>query len=86
MDSKAVSFVLRSKNRKKILEILTKQEKTPSQLVKDTNMYPTHIHRTIRELKSNSLITATNPSDKVYTFYKTTKKGKNILKEANKIK
>ena len=86
MDSKQVSFVLRSKNRRKILNLLKDSEKTPTELIKSTNMYPTHIHRTIRELKSKNLIETTNPEDNVYKFYKITKKGKETLKDVNKIK
>ncbi|MDD3976496.1 MAG: winged helix-turn-helix domain-containing protein [Candidatus ainarchaeum sp.] len=86
MDSKLVSYILRSKNRQRILDLLKDTEKTPSQLVKDTNMYLTHTHRTIRELKDKDLIKPTNPEDKIYTFYKVTPKGKKILSDVKKTK
>lgn len=86
MDTESVSYILRSKNRQKILELLKENQKTPAQLVKDTDMYRTHIHRTIRELKSKKLIEETNPKDKIYKFYKTSQKGKIVLKDVEKIK
>ncbi len=86
MDVILVSFILRSKNRNKILELLKDHPKTPTQLVKDTNMYETHIYRTIRELKNKELIEEKNPKDNSYIFYKTSKLGRDVLKEVNKIK
>lgn len=86
MDSELVSYIIRSKNRQKILELLSSSEKTVAQIVKDTDMYTTHTHRTIRELKERKLVEKTNPKDKIYSFYKTTPKGKKILSDVVKIK
>jgi predicted transcriptional regulator len=86
MDANIVSFILRSKNRKKILELLKDHPKTPTQLFKDINMYETHIYRAIRELKNKELVEEKNPKDNIYKFYKTSKLGREVLKEVNKIK
>lgn len=85
MDKKLLSFVLRSKNRKLVLDLLSKESLTPSQIMKKTPMYESHISRTLKELRENDLILCENPSDRRFKFYFATDLGKEVLKEVKKI-
>ncbi|MFH0905860.1 MAG: helix-turn-helix domain-containing protein [archaeon] len=85
-DISSVAYVLKAKNREKILENLLTSEKTARELEKQTNMHRTHIHRTLRELESKDLIEIKNPEDKTYRFYKTSRKGRSILSDVKKRK
>lgn len=85
MNATLVSYILKSKNRKKVLELLDKP-KTTSQLVKSTDMYTTHAHRTIRELKEKKLVVQENPNDGIYKFYKISPLGKKVLSDVKKVK
>ncbi|MBU2589733.1 MAG: winged helix-turn-helix domain-containing protein [Nanoarchaeota archaeon] len=76
-----ISFILRAKNRKRILSLLEKEYKLPAQLMKETGMYKSHVSRTLKELKDKRLIACKNPDDHTFRFYTLTKKGKVILKE-----
>ena len=80
-----VSFVLRSKTRKRILELLLGEQLTPSQIKKRTEMYESHVSRALKELLEKSLIKCENPEERRFKFYKITSLGKNVLNEANKI-
>ena len=83
-DSSTLSFVLRAKNRLKVLNILT-EKKVSAQIEKETGMYKSHVSRTLKELQSKKLIRCVNPKDRNFRFYETTFEGKRVLKEANKI-
>ena len=81
-----IAFVLRAKNRIKILNALQGKELISKQIERATNMYKSHISRTLKELQSKELIICINPKDRNFKFYKLTPKGKQILKEIKKIK
>ncbi|MEK6916007.1 MAG: winged helix-turn-helix domain-containing protein [Nanoarchaeota archaeon] len=85
MNLSLVSFVLRAKNRKKILDFLSKETLTPAQLMKRTSMYESHVSRSLRELLEQKLIECENPKERRFRFYKITKLGKEILEESQKI-
>ena len=80
------TFVLRGKNRKKIMEILLVGDKTQAELHKLTGMYRTHVRRTLNELISKKLVKCINPNDKRYKIYQITTIGKNTIKNINKLK
>jgi predicted transcriptional regulator len=79
-----ISFVKRSSQRKKILEVLN-EPSTPTQVAKKTNMYLTHVSRALRELKEKSLIESLTPNERVEKYYKITKLGRGILNQVNRI-
>ncbi len=81
-----ISFVLRAKNRKKILFLLAKGNSYSGKIVKETKMYKSHVSRTLAELENKELIFCENPKDRSYRFYSLTKLGKQILKEIKKLK
>lgn len=80
-----ISFVLRGKNRLKVLETLKDKEMISAQIEKETGMYKSHVNRTFAELKEWNLIECKNPDDRYYQFYKLTSKGKEVLKKAKDI-
>lgn len=79
------TFVLRGKNRKEIMKILLEGNKTQAELHKITNMYRTHVRRTLNELISNKLVNCINPNDKRYKIYQLTPIGKNTMKKINNL-
>ena len=86
MDIKLISFVLRAKNRRTILSMLVKERLTPSQIMKRTNMYDSHISRTIKELVQIGLVECENAEERTFRFYSATKLGCEVAKEVEKIR
>tara|TARA_Y100000310_G_C20681379_1_gene816145 strand:+ start:3128 stop:3394 length:267 start_codon:yes stop_codon:yes gene_type:complete len=80
------AFILRAKNRKLILEKLNNGEKTQAQLYNETNMYRTHVRRTLLELQEKRLVKCLNPKDRIYKIYVLTEKGKKVIKKLNYLK
>ena len=80
-----VSFILRAKNRIKVLESLEEGDKISGQIEKETGMYKSHVNRALTELKNESLIECRNPDDRYYQFYRLTQQGKTVLKKAKDI-
>jgi predicted transcriptional regulator len=81
-----VSFIIRGSNRSIILNSLSLEELTPSQIKKRTNLYLSHISRVIQELLDKKLIICINPSSPVVKFYAITKKGKEVVEFVKKYK
>ncbi len=75
-----ITFVLRSKNREKVLNLLKEGTKTQAELHKLSNLYRTHTRRTLNELISKRLVVCLNPKDRIYKLYNLTNKGKSVLK------
>ena len=86
MEVQDISFIIRSKNRFKVLSFMKDEKVTPRQIMKSTNMYESHVSRTLKELKQKKLIVCLNPEDRKYKFYKITRYGIKILEECKKIK
>lgn len=84
-NAKLISFVARGKRRLEILELLKENERSQAELMKKTEMYKGHTSRTLKELSDKKLIKCLNSEDRVFRFYKITKKGKDILAEAKKL-
>jgi DNA-binding MarR family transcriptional regulator len=85
-DPKLISFVARAKRRKETLNLLSKHSQlSQPEIMKSLKQYKSHNSATIKELKEKGLIICTNPEDRAFKFYKITKKGKEILKEALRI-
>lgn len=86
VDAKSISFIARSKRRKEVLKLLSRVKKmSQSQIMRVSEQYKSHNSRTLKELRDKWLISCVNPDDRSYKFYKITKKGKDALKEAEKI-
>ncbi|MBI4140425.1 ArsR family transcriptional regulator [Candidatus Woesearchaeota archaeon] len=81
IDRRILSYVWRAKNRRKVLELLSKRDMVSAEIEKATEMYKAHISRTLKELKSKNLIVCVNPEDRTYKFYKATISGKKVLEE-----
>ena len=81
-----ISFVARSERRLEVLKLLSDVQKmSQPEIMKKSKQYKSHNSRTLKELISNKLISCINPKDRAFKFYKITKKGKDILKEVEKI-
>ena len=75
-----ISFIVRSKHRKKILKLLDKP-KTPTQLTKETELHFNSVSRTLIELEKKNLIKCLNPTQKLIRFYQITNEGRRLLKK-----
>jgi predicted transcriptional regulator len=84
-DFTIISFIARSKNKLKILKILSKEEKSQVEIMKITKMYKSHTSRALKELVHKKLIVCKNPSDRAFKFYKITSFGNKILNEVEKL-
>jgi DNA-binding MarR family transcriptional regulator len=80
-----LAFVLRAKNRIKILEVLKDNKLISKQIEEKTGMYKSHVSRTLKELISKDLVKCINPEDRNFRFYEITNKGKNLMIEIKKI-
>lgn len=81
-----ISFVARSKRRKEILNLLLKVQKmSQPEIMRTSKQYKSHNSRTLKELTDKKLISCINPADRVFRFYKITKKGKQILEEVEQL-
>ena len=80
------TFVLRGKNIRKMLEVLREDDKTQAELHKLTNMYRTHVLRTLNELISKKLVKCINSNDNRYKIYELTLLGKNTINEISELK
>jgi DNA-binding MarR family transcriptional regulator len=81
-----LAFVLRAKNRIKILEILKNNKLISKQIEEKTGMYKSHVSRTLKELISKDLVKCINPEDRNFRFYEITQKGKKVLDGCKNIK
>lgn len=73
-----VSYIVRGSNRSVILNQISEETLTPSQIKKRTNLYLSHISRVIQELLEKKLIICINPSSPTVKFYEITKLGKEV--------
>ena len=75
-----MSFILRSKQRTKIIKRLSLQ-KTPTQIADETKLAISHISRTLKEFKNKGIVECLTPKEKIGRIYQLTKKGKQVLKK-----
>lgn len=80
MDWKKYSFVVRAKNRKKILKAL-KEPKTPTQLSKETKINLSHVSRSLRELMDKDLVKCLTPDQTTGRVYDRTETGEKIVEK-----
>jgi len=77
MDWQAYSFIVRSKQRARVILTLNKP-KTPTQLGSELDISVSHISRTLREFMKKKLVECITPKEKVGRLYKLTKNGEKI--------
>jgi predicted transcriptional regulator len=75
-----ISFITRSKHRKKILKLLDKP-KTPTQVKEEVKLHFNAVSRTIQELEKKGFVKCLNPNQKLSRYYQITGEGKKILKK-----
>lgn len=81
IDWVGVSLVMRSKNRKRILEFLsTSVPKTPTTISKNLSLHFNSVSRTLKELEEKEYVECLNPKEKLMRLYRTTNRGAKILK------
>jgi DNA-binding MarR family transcriptional regulator len=81
----AVSFVMSSKMRFRVLILLNKSHKTPSELKLEIGTQISNISKTLKELEKAGLIKCLTPERRKAKFYGITEDGIRILDEINKI-
>lgn len=79
-----ISFIVRGKHRKAILELLSKP-RTPTQIKEETKLHFNSVSRTLNELVKKGFAECLNPNQKLIRFYRIIKKGINILKKIETI-
>lgn len=73
-----VSFIVRGKHRRVILNLLNKP-KTPTQIKKESNLHFNTVSRILVELSKNGFVKCLTPQQKLARFYHITSKGKKVL-------
>ncbi len=79
VDIYLITFIQRAKNRKTILLLLGNGEKTQAQLHHESQLYRTHVRRTLLELQEKKLVKCLNPKDRIYKLYSITMLGEEVL-------
>ena len=80
-----ISFVARSKRRTEILLALKERGMTQPEIRKRSNMYKSHVSRSVSELTNKKLIVCLNQKDREFKFYKITELGKKVITEVKRI-
>ena len=81
VDIYLIAFVKRAKNRCVILKLLANKEKTQAELHHESDLYRTHVRRTLLELQKKKLVKCLNPKDRIYKMYQLTSLGKEVLEK-----
>lgn len=79
-----ISFVIRSRNRRAVLEALSKP-KTPTQLSKELKLNVGYISNILIELLKRGLIKCLSPNEKRHRFYLVTSYGKKIIAQLKEV-
>ena len=80
MDWEKYGFVISSNYRKKVIISLSDGPKTPKEIADETNLYISHVSKTLSELQSVGLVLCLTPTLKRGRVYKLTTNGKEISK------
>ena len=80
-----VSFLLRGKNRVRILEALNAEPKTNSYLSRELKISISNVRPILRELTAKGFIKCRNPEDFHYKLYEITAKGKTNLEKIQEL-
>lgn len=79
-------FVLASKYRKKIIELLALNPKTPSDMVKESGIRFSHVSRALNELKNKGLVECLTPNRLKGKIYGLTIKGHEVYRKIHSSK
>ena len=74
-------FILKSKNRQKVLQALSQKTQNPAAIAKALNNHRSTVSKIVNELEKKGLVECLTPSDKTFRLYRITKKGQLALKE-----
>ncbi|MEK6864771.1 MAG: winged helix-turn-helix domain-containing protein [Nanoarchaeota archaeon] len=85
MDTKKLSFAVRSKTRRRILMAL-ESNKMPSQLKKELKLEDSNVARALRELEKEGLIKCITSPAKMGKIFRLTKEGKEIREEVMRMR
>lgn len=78
---KEVGFVIRSKNRTKVMKSLQNDVKIPSQIAIDIGIKTNHVSNNLKILKDHELVECINPEDRKGKLYRLTEKGNKIMEK-----
>jgi DNA-binding MarR family transcriptional regulator len=81
---KDIGFVIKSKNRLKVLELLNEKPQNPTSLARLLDNHRSSISKIVGELSGRGLIECLTPDDKTFRIYHITSRGKHILSETKK--
>lgn len=84
---KSVSYIKRSRNRTKIILILSENFKMPSEIAREMDLKISQISGILSDLKKEEIVECINEEEKVGRLYRLTDKGKEayeIIKENEK--
>ncbi len=84
MDWNTYSYVIRSKNRKKVLLALT-NPKTPTQIAEELGINLSHVSRALKELEIKRIVECLTPEEKIGRIYSRTSIGEEIAEKLTKI-
>lgn len=76
----AISFIIRSKNRLKLISILDGSFKLPSEIGKQMNLRPSQISVILADLKKESIVECLNEEDRIGRIYQLTEIGEQAYK------
>ena len=82
MDEKlinAISFIKSSKHRPKILELISDEMLTPSEISRKTNIRLNHVSMYLSDLKTNDIVVCLNEDTKKGRLYTLSKLGKRAI-------
>lgn len=82
------SYIDRSKNRRKILNLLNEKEEpyTPSEISSKLEVHRTTISKRITDLSEKGLVEVLNPEDNRNRYYRITEKGNKLIEFHSKEK
>lgn len=82
-----VSFIRRSKNRRKVVAALRRSRSplTPSDIAKKTGIGLPNTGRAVKSLREKGLIECLNPEDRVYRHYALTEQGEAVLEKVREV-
>lgn len=84
---KSVSYIKRSRNRTKIILMLSENFKMPSEIAREMDLKISQISGILSDLKKEEIVECINEEEKVGRLYRLTNKGKKayeIIKENEK--
>ncbi len=86
VDIRLISFVARGKRRKETLSLISEHKRiSQPEIMRKLKQYKSHNSSTLKELQEKDLIFCINPEERSFKFYKITKKGKDVLREVERI-